>query len=134
MVFRAGVVARNAENDRTNTPGMCQQQCRMWADIPARYGDATTAWLNTNDRHPGDRNPPRGAFVYWTGGSAGHGHVAMSLGKGKIRSTDAGGRGRVATVDLGWIERNWHLRYGGWAWDTNEVTVPHPYWSKHHKG
>ena len=31
----------------------------------------------------------------------------------------------MATVDLGWIERNWHLRYAGWSWDTNEVTIPH---------
>lgn len=126
MVYTAERTARNAENDRTNDPGMCQQQVRMWDGVAARYPDATTAWRNTNDRHPGNRNPPRGSDVFWTGGSAGHGHVAKSLGGGKIRSTDAGGRGRVATVDLGWIERNWHLTYGGWAWDINEVTIPHP--------
>lgn len=133
MAFRAGVAARNAENDRTNLPGMCAQQCRQWADIPARYGDAITMWLNANDRHFGDRNPPRGSFVFWSGGSSGHGHIAMSLGKGKVRSTDAGGRGRVATVDLGWVERNWHQTYKGWSWDVNEVTVPHPFWDRHNK-
>lgn len=126
MVFTAEVTARNAENDRTNDPGMCQQQSRIWAGIGARYPDAATAWRNTNDRHPGNRNPPRGSMVFWTGGSSGHGHVAVSLGGGKIRSTDAGGRGRVATVDLGWVERNWGQHYGGWAWDNNEVTIPHP--------
>ena len=125
MVFTAAVTARNAENDRTNDPGMCQQQVRMWAGIAARYPDAITAWRNTNDRHPGDRNPPRGAPVWWAGGSSGHGHIALSLGGGKIRSTDAGGRGRVATVDLGWVERNWGQRYLGWAWDINEGTIPH---------
>jgi hypothetical protein len=31
----------------------------------------------------------------------------------------------VATVDLGWVERAWGLRYAGWAWDINEVTIPH---------
>jgi hypothetical protein len=132
MANRAGITARNAENDRTNDPGMCLQQCRLWAGIPARYSDASTAWFNTNHRFPGDRNPPRGSMVYWTGGSSGHGHIAVSLGKGKIRSTDAGGRGRVATVDLGWVERNWGQRYVGWAWDVNEVTIPHPAWDKHH--
>lgn len=126
MVYSAERSARNAENDRTNEPGYCQQQTRMWCGIGPRYGDAITAWRNTNDRHPGNRNPPRGSAVYWSGGSAGHGHAALSLGGGKIRSTDAGGRGRVATVDLGWIERNWHLTYAGWAWDINEVTIPHP--------
>jgi len=125
MAFTAAIAARNAVNDRTNDPGMCQQQTRIWAGISAKYPDAATAWRNTNDRHPGDRNPPRGSFVFWTGGSAGHGHVAMSLGGGKIRSTDAGGRGRVATVELGWVERNWGQHYAGWSWDNNEQTVIH---------
>jgi hypothetical protein len=125
MVYSAEVSARNAENDRANAPGMCLQVVRTWSGIPARYPDATTAWRNTNDRHPGNRNPPRGADVYWTGGSSGHGHIAKSLGNGKVRSTDAGGRGRVATVDLGWVERNWRMPYAGWSWDTNEVTIPH---------
>lgn len=126
MVYSAERSARNAENDRTNDPGYCQQQVRIWSGIPARYPDAVTAWRNTNDRHPGDRNPPRGSDVFWTGGSSGHGHVAKSLGKKRVRSTDAGGRGLVATVDLGWVERNWHLTYAGWSWDNNEVTIPHP--------
>jgi hypothetical protein len=126
MVFRAGIAARNAENDRVNAPGMCLQQTRMWAGIPARYLNASTAWRNTNNRHPGDRtNVPRGAAVYWTGGSRGFGHIALSVGNGKVRSTDAGGRGKVATVDLGWVERAWGLDYAGWAWDINEVTIPH---------
>lgn len=126
MVYSAERSARNAENDRVNDPGYCQQQTRIWSDIGPRYPDAATAWRNTNDRHPGKRNPPRGADVFWTGGSQGYGHVAKSLGGGKVRSTDAGGRGKVATVDLGWVERNWHLTYAGWAWDNNEVTIPHP--------
>ena len=124
MVYSAERSARNAENDRTNGVGMCLQQVRLWSDIPARYPDATTAWRNTNDRHPGNRKPPRGSDVYWTGGSRGHGHIAKSLGNGKIRTTDVPS-GRCATVDLGYIERNWHLTYAGWSWDTNEVTIPH---------
>lgn len=124
MVYTAARTARNAENDRTNIPGYCLIQVRTWAGIPARYGTASIAWLNTNDRHPKNRNPPRGAAVYWTGGSHGYGHIALSLGGGKIRSTDIPS-GKVSTVDLGWIERNWHHTYAGWAWDINEVTIPH---------
>jgi hypothetical protein len=104
---------------------MCLQQSRQWAGIPARYPDATTAWKHTNDRHPGHRNPPRGAAVYWTGGRQGYGHIGISLGNGKVRSTDANGRGKVGTVTIGWVERNWNLPYAGWAWDINEVTIPH---------
>lgn len=126
MVYSAQVAARNAENDRANDPGMCLQVVRMWCGIGARYSDAATAWKNTNDRHPGDKTDvPRGAAVYWTGGSKGYGHIALSLGNGKVRSTDAGGRGRVATVDIGWVERTWGQKYAGWAWDINEVTIPH---------
>jgi hypothetical protein len=48
------------------------------------------------------------------------------VGGGNVRSTDSGGSGKVATVDVGWPERNWGLKYAGWAWDVNEVTIPHP--------
>lgn len=117
--------ARNAEHDNFNDPGMCLQQSRTWAGIPARYPDASTAWRNANDRHF-DNNPPRGAAVYWIGGSRGFGHIAISLGRRRIRSTDAGGSGRVATRPLGWFARNWtSLRYAGWAWNINEVNIPH---------
>lgn len=125
MVYNAEKTADRATADTTNDPGYCLQQCRIWAGIDARYADAATAWRNTNDRHPGNRNPPRGSMVYWTGGSHGYGHIACSLGNGRVRSTDAGGSGRVATVDLGWVENNWGLPYAGWAWDVNEVTIPH---------
>ena len=125
MAYTAEQTARNAANDRANAPGMCLQVCRTWAGISARYPDAATAWRNTNDRHPGNRNPPRGSAVFWTGGSRGYGHIAISLGGGKVRSTDAGGRGRVATVELGWVERNWGQHYAGWSWDINEQTIVH---------
>jgi hypothetical protein len=98
----------------------------MWCGIEARYPDASTAWRNTNDRHPGDKTDvPRGAAVYWTGGSSGFGHIALSLGNGMVRSTDAGGSGRIATVAIDWVQQHWGLPYAGWAWDINEVTILH---------
>ena len=128
MVFTATVTARNAEADVYNAIGYCLQQSRIWAGIPARYPDAATAWRNVDleARNYGDRRPPRGAAVYWIGGSRGYGHIAVSLGAGRIRSTDAGGAGRVATRTLGWFDRQWpSLTYMGWSWDINEVTIPH---------
>lgn len=125
MAHDAETTARNSEADVHNDPGMCLQQTRQWAAIPSKYGDAATAWKHTKDRRPGDRNPPRGAAVYWTGGSQGYGHIATAVSPGNVRSTDAAGKGKVGTVDLGYAERVWGLKYAGWAWDINGVTIPH---------
>jgi hypothetical protein len=126
MVFTAETTARNAEKDATNGVGMCLQQCRIWAGINAKYPDASTAWRNANNRHLGDRSGvPRGAAAYWTGGSKGYGHIAISLGNGQFRSTDANGAGRCATRTLAWFDANWpSLKYAGWADNINEVTIP----------
>ena len=130
MVYLARTVARNAERDPYNAPGMCLQVCRIWAGINARYLTATKAWyaIPRSQRNYG-RYPPRGAAVYWTGGSHGYGHIAISLGGGKVRSTDAGGRGRVATVSIPWIRSHWGLPYAGWSWYINGTKIPHPYTS-----
>ena len=40
------------------------------------------------------------------------------------RSTDAPGQGRVATVPLRWVEREWGLRYAGWSNSINGYTIP----------
>jgi len=63
-------------------------------------------------------------MVYWLGGSSGYGHIAVAVGNGKVRSTDAGGSGKVATVDIGWPESHWGLPYAGWADNVNDVTIP----------
>lgn len=117
-----------------NVPDTCQLTVRTWLGAPSagdRDGDgdadAVDGWLSEpkSARHL-DRNPPAGYPVAWSGGSSGHGHRALSLGNGKIRSTDAGGRGVVATVDLGWVERNWHLTYLGWSDTIDGLTIPKP--------
>jgi len=125
MVFDAETTARRALADNTNKPGYCQQWCREKAGIGSLYGTAAIAWKNTNDRYPGNRDVPRGAMAFWTGGSHGYGHIAVGLGHGMVRSTDSGGAGRPANVPLAWVEQHWGLPYAGWAWDVNEVTIPH---------
>lgn len=124
MVRTADQTATNAEASTTNEPGYCLKWSRQRADIGSCYPDAATAWAHANNRHPGDRNPPRGAMVYWTGGASGYGHIAVALGGGKVRSTDSGGAGKPATVDIGWPEKHWGLPYAGWADNVNEVTIP----------
>jgi hypothetical protein len=124
MVNTAEQTARNAEAATTNKVGMCLQQCRTWANIPALHGTAAIAAAHAMNMHR-DRDIPRGAFAYWTGGSSGAGHIAIGLGGGLLRSTDADGAGRVATRDLAWFDSNWpDLAYVGWADNVNGETVP----------
>ena len=113
-----------AKSSTYNVPGHCLQWAREQADIPSKYVDAATAWHHATGRRPADRNPPRGAAVYWTGGSRGYGHIAISLGNGKVRSSDAGGTGEVATVPIRHISAEWNLRYAGWANSINGYRIP----------
>jgi cell wall-associated NlpC family hydrolase len=115
---------RSALGSRANDPGYCLEWSRTRAGIPARYPDAATAWRHATGKHPADRTPPEGAAVYWTGGDEGYGHVAISLGRGRIRSSDAGGAGRVSTVPLTWVSRRWGLEYAGWADSINGYVIP----------
>lgn len=124
MVRNAEQTATSAEQSQTNAPGYCLQWSRERATIAALFPDAATAWAHAFNRHKGDRKPPRGAMVYWTGGSNGYGHIAVSVGNGRIRSSDANGWGYPATVDLGWPEAHWGLTYVGWADNVNDVAIP----------
>lgn len=100
---------------RRNAVGMCLKETRTAYGIPSGEPDATRAWRSAIGRHAGDTTPPVGAPVFWTGGSSGHGHIAIYVGKGLVRSTDAGGRGRMGTRPLSWFASRWGLKYGGWA-------------------
>jgi hypothetical protein len=123
VVNTAEQTARNAEASTTNKLGFCLQWCREKAGIPALYGTAAIAAAHAEDLHR-DLNVPRGGFAFWTGGSDGAGHIAIGLGHGVVRSTDAGGPGRVADKPVEWFATNWHLTYVGWADNVNGVTVP----------
>jgi hypothetical protein len=124
MTRNAEQTATSAEQSTTNEPGYCLKWSRLRADIGSLYPDAATAWRYAVHRHKGDRQPPRGAMTYWLGGSHGYGHIAVAVGDGLVRSTDAGGAGRVATVDVGWFETHWGLPYAGWADNVNDVIIP----------
>lgn len=88
---------------------------------PPPISRAIDGWNGSPMKHAGDRNPPIGALVYYSaassGATAGDGHVAIYVGGGMIRSTDAAGYGLNATVPLDWPERNWGRRYLGWTGD-----------------
>lgn len=104
------------------TPGMCLRWTRTQYGIAGGTPDATTAWRNTRKRGTG--RPPAGVPVFWTGGSHGFGHVAISDGEGYVIGTDAPTRGRIGRASIEWITNVWGLTYGGWADDLNGVTIP----------
>jgi cell wall-associated NlpC family hydrolase len=114
----------DAEDSTTNGPGQCLQWAREQAGIPSGAATAASAWEDADMKRRGDTIPPPGAAVYWIGGSQGYGHVAISVGHGRVRSSDAGGTGQVATVRVGWITRNWDLQYVGWSNSINGYTIP----------
>lgn len=107
-----------------NVPGQCLGWSREQADIPSRYESAAISWEHATGRHPGDLTPPQGAAVYWLGGTYGYGHVAISVGHGMVRSSDAGGSGVVATISIRRLTREWHLTYAGWAPSINGYRIP----------
>lgn len=132
MVVNREKAAQRAEASRTNVPGTCQKWTRTQFSAPSAGdvdhdgdADAMDGWKSepAGKRHP-SRKPPRGVPVAYSGGSQGYGHRAISLGNGMIRSTDAGGSGKVATVALDWPEKHWGLKYLGWSDTIDGILIP----------
>jgi hypothetical protein len=101
---------------------MCLKYTRTWLEIGSGAPDAITAWRNAKVKHPG-ASPPAGAPIFYEGGQ--YGHAALSLGGGKIRTTDAPGSGSVSTQNLDWPTDHWGYDYLGWTEDVNGVTIPY---------
>lgn len=134
MVLNRKEAVEAALRTTRNVPDTCQLVTRGWFGAPSvgdfdgdGAADAEDGWKSepTSTRH-GDRNPPAGVPVSYLGGSRDNGHRAISLGNGKIRSTDAGGRGVVATVSLDWPEKAWGLKYAGWSETIDGHKIPLP--------
>ncbi len=104
-------------------PGYCQKYVRdpCWR-VPSLYGSAIEAWNGAQFKHPGDRNPPLGAPCYYRGGN--YGHAVISVGGGRIRSTDCQSAEQVNDAALSWPETAWNYEYLGWTEDINGVRLP----------
>lgn len=123
----------NALSVNAYSVGMCAKFTREQFGVPALGdhdgdgdADAVDMWKACRIRNDGDTNPPAGVPVFWSGGSKGHGHAAVSLGGGMVRSTDAWTAGVVATVPIAEVSRRWGMPYLGWTEDLYGHDIPDP--------
>ena len=117
-------IAAQAKNRVALRVGMCQHYVRSAYGIGAGAGDAVGAWNAAKYKHPGDKSPIVGAFVFWGGG---HGHVAIYAGGGKVWSP--GGPGDLThwvLCSIDSITKGWHKSYLGWTEDDNGTRVVRP--------
>lgn len=98
--------------------GMCGQFCAaMYGYGASGYRDAITQWqqIPAALKFPGSADAPPGALLFWSGGSQGHGHVAIAVGDGSCFSIDIAGAGTVSRAPVRLISQQWGLPYQGWS-------------------
>jgi hypothetical protein len=76
------------------------------------HDSAYSYWSVARDRHAGDRNPPRGALVFFRSAAGAPGHVAISLGNGQMISTWDGRTRGIHTMAISAYDPS---RYLGWT-------------------
>ena len=114
--------------------GLCASAIRDALAAPWQgFGSAAEVWQAVPDSDRRRFNAPRGAIVYWVGGSRGFGHCAFAMGGHLELSVDVvpGRPGVAGIVPFSWFADNWPgLEYVGWSWrwgsiDTRpEVLLP----------
>ena len=99
--------------------GRCAETVWKSLNVPP-LGAASASIAAGKVRHAGklhtSHNPPRGAICLWTGGSHGYGHAAISLGNGRLLTTDPPGHaGGVGETALNMPETRWGHHWAGWT-------------------
>lgn len=119
-----------ADSGSTSWPGKCLAFVEWAYEVSPRYSTASEAYWGTKDRGTGQA--PLGAPVWWTGGTEGFGHVALSCGDGTCYSNDFtstgyAGDGRIRRIPISSIQYhdnpNAPLVYRGWSSDLADVEV-----------
>lgn len=103
--------------------GMCQDFVRSTLGAPYGAPTAIAAWNQDRLKHPGDPAPPPRTPVYWSGGSKGYGHAAVSVGGGWIYTTDYPTPGRIGLTTIAKLTQAWGEHYLGWAGDLNGKVI-----------
>jgi hypothetical protein len=88
----------------TRYEGYCERAVENAFGTQGHYGSAIQDW-HSQDQHTDWRNAPRGAMVFYNTSS--NGHVALSLGDGRVVSSSAHGHVGIVPIDhfqrpLGW--------------------------------
>lgn len=122
MADTAAEAVANARRFQNYRQAMCLRYVRAEAwQIGGLYGSAIDAWYGARHRHPGDRNPPLGAPMFYAGGR--YGHIVICTGAW-MRSTDCYSTGQVSEAPIDWPVTHWGHTYLGWTEDLNGVELP----------
>ena len=120
----ASEAVRYARRFTTNRRGMCLYHVQTWLGAPWSGPYAEWAYHKWGGQHPGDKNPPPGVPVYWHNPRSRYGHIALSVGGGRVRSTDWPGSGRVSELSIDQMTRAWGLQYLGWSSRIGGQAIP----------
>lgn len=103
-------------------PGYClryvwQAYKAQGASTGLSAATAMSGWNQSDGKHPGDRNPPAGAAVWWGRRADGNtdGDVTISLGGGRVAATDYPGWRQTGSCTLDERERQIGREYLGWT-------------------
>jgi hypothetical protein len=108
----AGAVAwYRAHNGSTAYQGHCEKAAELAYGTDYVWASADAHWAGASPKHPGDHNPPLGAFVYWN--ISAYGHVGISDGAGGFWATSVNGRIGHVTKAMGGY--NYFNNYRGWT-------------------
>lgn len=107
------------------TVGFCLGTVRQYYQTPAGVATAADSWaMSAHKRQVSSGSQvPRGVPVYWTGGSTGAGHIAISIGGGFCYSTDWKEPGRIDVARIDDITSHWGLQFRGYTFEVNGVQV-----------
>lgn len=123
-------VLRLSRSSRPTTEvGYCLRETREVLGAGPGAPDAIGAWNAAQHKHPvpSTAKIPPGAPLFWSGGSAGHGHVAVKAFKrGQCWTVDFERPGYWNRVRIDDITTDWHLTFLGWPEDINGVRVYTP--------
>ena len=120
QTFRCPVGSHDPSGQGVAWLGHCAHSVACAYGRASSGWNAIDGWRNTSPkfRHTGRRahNPPRGALVFWSGGSHGMGHVGVANGRGRFWGVDLPVSGHIGLADIGDPARRWGLVYLGWIW------------------
>lgn len=120
---RPSVSVGRARRHTSGFSGQCLHFVWRCLDGQHTYGlpDANAAFRASRHLQT-TGTPPAGVPVYFLGSK--HGHVALSVGGGRIRSTDWPSSNRISEVKISVLAQTWGRKYAGWAADIAGHRIP----------